>query len=67
MKKHYLFRSGHYSFTVCAAPNERAAREFVKRVYPSMTTQFVGEDTRSAKEHWDSCSTGIVYKAEGQS
>jgi hypothetical protein len=66
MKRNYLFRSGHYSFTVCAAPNERAAREFAQRTHRGMTIQFIGEDTRSEKEQWDSCSVGIVYKAEGQ-
>jgi len=67
MKRNYLFRSSNYRFTVCAAPSEQAAREFLNRVYPSIPMQFVGEDTRSKKERLDSFSIGIItYKVEGQ-
>ena len=60
--KHYLFRSGHYSFTVCAAPSKSAAVEFARRMHRGMEVQFIGEDTRSAKEQWDSGSVGFIYK-----
>lgn len=63
MDQPHLFRHGHTTYAVCTK-SERTARAYVRQVMRLPDAEYLGRDTSTAEQQWNSCVIGVPVPAD---